>query len=94
MAHECRRVDLGRGGLGLAALTGISDDERELRRHSWRSKRFAAELDRIERMKKALSDFGRIRMLTRKFISELIDADAILRAEVTEKAARETLAGI
>lgn len=77
---------------GPAFLSGLSEDEREQRRHHWRSKRHAPEMDRIARVTKALRDLDQIAMLTRKFVFGLSDADKIQKALASEAAAKAAAA--
>lgn len=72
-------------GLGSAS-------EIELVRGNWQTRRYGAELDRLQRLGKAIADAQRAGSLAIKFVDELTDAGMIADAEKSEKAANAALA--
>lgn len=60
-------------------------------RRNWATKKHAAELDRLERLRKALSDTQRAGSLALSFVDGLTDSQMIEAATASEKAAQEAL---
>lgn len=73
-------------------LSSLGESEMTLFRHNWAVKHFAADLDRAERLQRALADAERAGTLSISFVDSLTDAELIERAESTEKKAAEALA--
>jgi hypothetical protein len=67
-------------------LTGLTDDEREMHRHAWRAKHYPQELDRLNRIRKAVRDSEIIAGLTRKYIDGLTGAPTVETSMASEKA--------
>ena len=79
--------------LGVPAwLLGMTTAEQEMIRHSWRAKHFAPELDRLQRLNKAVEDARRAGPLLLGFVDQLTDAKLIAAADATEAAANAALA--
>lgn len=73
-------------------LSALGENEMTLVRHNWATRRFAADLDRAERLQKALIDAERAGSLSISFVDSLTNAQLIEQAESTEKKAAEALA--
>ncbi|MBR0986537.1 hypothetical protein [Bradyrhizobium liaoningense] len=73
-------------------LTALGESETALVRHNWAIKHFAGDLDRAERLQKALVDAERAGTLSISFVDGLTDAQLIQQAETTERRAAEALA--
>lgn len=73
-------------------LSAMGESEMTLVRHNWATKHFAADLDRAERLQKALVDAERAGTLSISFVDSLTNAQLIEQAESTEKKAAEALA--
>jgi hypothetical protein len=76
---------------GPAMLTGASEAEREMHRRAWQRAKFPAEIDRAERLKKAMAAMERGASLLLQFVAGLTDAEAIGKAEAAERRAQDTL---
>lgn len=72
----------------------MADSDVALLRHSWAKKHHAADLDRLDRISKALEDVRRAGELTVKFIDGLTDPALIEQAEAQAKKARDALAAV
>lgn len=75
-----------------AWLSGLTDAELALHRHAWASKHFAGDLDRMERLSKAVADSNRAGSIAISFIDGLTNADLVAKAEAMEKQAAVALA--
>ena len=61
-------------------------------RHSWAKQRHAPDMDRLDRLGKALGDTKRAGTLSLNFVDGLTDAKLIAAAKRTAKAAADALA--
>jgi hypothetical protein len=66
---------------GPRILTGMGQAEREMIRHSWAKARHPADVDRLERYRKAATDMENAGQSLMKFTFNLTDGDAIAKAE-------------
>ena len=73
---------------------GRISSEIDVVRHNWASKHFAADLDRMERLSKAIEDTKRAGTVAISFVDGLTDADLVAKAEVMEKQATAALAAV
>jgi hypothetical protein len=78
---------------GPAILSGMADrDELETYRQLWRRARHPVEVDRAERLSKALDDTVRGGSLLIGFLASLTDPTVVARAEASEvKAAQASI---
>ena len=72
-------------------LSGISKARQEMLRGAWQKKRFAPEIERMERLKKALADTERAGTLTLAYTLSLSSEEIVRRAEASERAVQEAL---
>ena len=74
-----------------ALLSGLTENELQAARHNWQSRVFADEVDRVERIKKAVAvlDIGGQALL--KWADALTPSDQIANAEAAEAEAREAM---
>jgi hypothetical protein len=77
-----------------AWLSGLSDSELALHRNSWASKHFAGDLDRLERLNKAVEDANRAGSVAISFVDGLTDADLVANAEQMERQASAALSAV
>jgi replicative superfamily II helicase len=77
-----------------AWLSGLTDNELAMHRHSWASKNHAPDLDRLERLSKAVDDANRAGSVALAFVDGLTDADLVSKAEQMEKQATAALAAV
>ncbi|MDR6302559.1 hypothetical protein GGQ85_000235 [Nitrobacter vulgaris] len=77
-----------------AWLSGLSDAELSLHRNAWTSKHFASELNRLERLSKAVEDANRAGSVAISFVDSLTDADLVEKAEAMERQATAALAAV
>jgi hypothetical protein len=77
-----------------AWLSGLTDNELALHRHSWASKNHAADLDRMSRLSKAVADANRAGSVALTFVDGLTDAELVAKAEHMEKQATAALAAL
>jgi hypothetical protein len=77
-----------------AWLSGLTDNELAMHRHSWASKNHAADLDRLERLSKAVNDANRAGSVALAFVDGLTDAELVSKAEHMEKQATAALAAV
>jgi hypothetical protein len=77
-----------------AWLCGLSDAELALHRNAWASKHFAADLDRVERLSKAVNDANRAGSVAISFIDGLTRGDLVEKSEALEREANAALAAI
>lgn len=73
-------------------LSGLADSEVELVRHNWGAKRYPGDVDRLDRLQKAVTDSMRAGQLAINFVDTLTDANLIASAEASEKQAKDALA--
>lgn len=73
-------------------LSGLSDSEVLLCRHNWATKRYPADVERLDRLEKAMGDTHRAGQQAISFIDSLTDANLIAGAEASEKKASDALA--
>ena len=79
-----------------AILTGMTDAEKEMFRHEWRVNQFPAEVDREQRLGKAIEDVDRVGPILMSLVGSLTDAAEIDAATASERAAvraRQTAEG-
>ena len=69
---------------GPTILTGLGKAEREALRDRWRRKHYPAEIERVTRLKAAISDLDRGGALLLAFVEGLTDGAEIARAEQAE----------
>jgi hypothetical protein len=79
---------------GYAWECGMSDPEISIVRHNWASKHHAADLDRLERLSKAVDDANRAGSVALAFVDGLTNADLVAKAEHMEKQATAALAAV
>jgi hypothetical protein len=79
---------------GYAWESGMSDPEISIVRHNWASKHHAADLDRLERLSKAVEDANRAGSVAISFVDGLTNADLVAKAEAMEKQATAALAAV
>jgi hypothetical protein len=79
---------------GYAWECGMSDPEISIVRHNWASKHHAADLDRLERLSKAVDDANRAGSVAISFVDSLTNADLVSKAEQMEKQATAALAAV
>jgi len=72
-------------------LTGITKARQQVLRSAWQKQRFASELERISRLKKALEDTERAGTLTLTYTLGLSSAEIVRRAEASERAVEDAL---
>ncbi len=72
--------------------TGLTQTELDLCRHNWAARRYPADLDRLERIQKAVADSQRAGELTLHFVDGLTDPALIAEAEAKNKRAADALA--
>jgi hypothetical protein len=77
-----------------AWLSGFTDPEIELLRHTWATKHHAADLNRLERLSKAVEDANRAGSVALAFVDGLTNADLVAKAEHMEKQATAALAAV
>jgi hypothetical protein len=77
-----------------AWLSGLTDNELALHRNAWASKHHAADLDRLERLSKAVEDANRAGSVAISFIDGLTNADLVAKAEAMEAKATAALAAV
>ena len=77
-----------------AWLSGITDAELALHRNNWASKHFAADLDRMSRLSKAVEDANRAGSVAVSFVDCLTDAKLVENAEAMERQAHAALAAV
>jgi hypothetical protein len=77
-----------------AWLSGLTENEQALHRNAWASKHHAADLDRLERLSKAVEDANRAGSVALAFVDGLTDADLVAKAEHMEKQATAALAAV
>ncbi len=77
---------------GPSMLSGLSAPEHASLRDRWRRARHGPELERIDRLRKALDDTTRGGSLLLSYVATLTDRALIEKAEASEAAAREALA--
>jgi hypothetical protein len=75
-----------------AWLSGLTDNELALHRNAWASKHHAADLDRLERLSKAVEDANRAGSVAISFVDGLTNADLVAKAEAMEAKANAALA--
>lgn len=76
---------------GPQMLTGIGSAARELFRDRWRRSKFPAELDRVERLRKATIAADRAARLLIHHVDGLTDSTAVRLAEAAEKLAADAI---
>ena len=74
-------------------LSGLSPGEYGLRLAEWRLRNHGAELERMGRLRKALTDVERAGPLLTGFVDSLTDAELVRAAEETSRAASEAAEG-
>jgi hypothetical protein len=77
-----------------AWLSGLTENELALHRNAWASKHHAADLDRLERLSKAVDDANRAGSVAISFIDSLTNADLVAKAAHMEKQATAALAAV
>jgi len=77
-----------------AWLSGLTDAELALYRNNWASKHFAADLNRLERLSRAVEDAKRAGLVAISFVDNLTDAGLVAKAEAMEKQATAALASV
>ena len=73
-------------------LSGLTDTDLAMVRHNWASRRYAPDLERLERLGKAIIDAQRAGQQAMGFVDSLTDAELISAAEASEKEANDALA--
>lgn len=73
-------------------LSGLGTAEREVFRDAWRRKKFLPEMQRVERLRKAVWGMETAARVTMSFIDSLTDARAVATAERLEGEAKAALA--
>ena len=68
-------------------LSGVSDAELAIHHNNWTTKHFAADVDRMNRLSKAVEDANRAGSVAVSFVDGLTDAELVTKAEVVEKQA-------
>lgn len=76
---------------GPAMLSGISAQEMEMLRHRWREQRHGPDVDRMQRLGRAVEDIDRAGQLVIRFYSGLSSSEIVEKAEATERAVQEAL---
>jgi hypothetical protein len=77
-----------------AWLSGLTDNEMSVHRHNWRQKHFSGDIDRRERLSKALDAAEKAGALAVAYVDHLTDADLVAKAESMEKQATAALAAV
>lgn len=72
-------------------VSGLGATDLAMYRHNWATRRYPADLDRLDRIEKAVIDAKRVGELTISFVDRLTDAKLIKEAEQNEKAANDAL---
>lgn len=72
-------------------LSGMSDAEVGMVRHAWVQKHFAADVDRMQRLGRAIEDVDRIGTIVNGYVDKLTDLNLVAEAERAERAAAEAL---
>lgn len=78
---------------GPAMLSGISAEEMEMLRHRWRAARHGPDVDRMQRLGRAVEDIDRAGQLAIRFYTGLSSHEIVERAEASERAVQEALRG-
>jgi hypothetical protein len=84
-------------GAALSApswVSGPSDNDLKLLRFNWQKKNHDGDLDRLERLGKAIADAQRAGSLAMTFVDSLTDAEMIATSEQTERAANAAVAAV
>ncbi|ESX23022.1 hypothetical protein X767_16705 [Mesorhizobium sp. LSJC264A00] len=76
---------------GPAMLSGITAEAMEMLRHRWRSERHGPDVDRMQRLGRAVEDIDRAGQLVVRFYSGLSSSEVVERAEASERAVQEAL---
>jgi hypothetical protein len=76
---------------GPAMLSGISAEEMEMLRHRWREKRHGPDVDRLNRLGRAVEDIDRAGQLVVRFYTGLSSSEIVEKAEASERAVQEAL---
>ena len=74
-----------------APISGITKARQQLLHGAWRTKRHGPDLDRIDRIQKAMNDLDRAGELTIKYASSLSDLKLVERAAASEAAVAAAL---
>jgi hypothetical protein len=77
-----------------AWLSGLTDGELALHRNNWATKNFGADLDRKERLAKAIADANRAGTIAISFVEGLTQADLVEKSEALEREANAALAAV
>ncbi len=72
-------------------LSGISKTDLDMIRHHWAKTRYPADLERLDRLERAVADAQRAGVLSISFVDHLTDAKMIEDAEALAKAANDAL---
>ena len=77
---------------GPSILCNMTRAEQAMHRSTWRERRFAAEMDRQRRLRKAVEALSRGGTVLLAYIGSLTDANAVAAAEKTAEAAKAAAA--
>jgi hypothetical protein len=75
-------------------LSGLDPTEHAIHLHAWRTARHGPELERAERLSKAVVDAERGGRLAVEYVDQLTDAKLIAQAEASAQAERDALADV
>jgi hypothetical protein len=75
-------------------LVGMTQIEQDMLRSSWARKRYPADLDRIDRITKAIGDARRAGVQSIHFVDTLTSAEIVAEAEKSEKRSVEALRAV
>jgi hypothetical protein len=76
---------------GPAMLSGLSAEEMEMLRHRWRERRHGPDVDRLQRLGRAVEDIDRAGQLVVRFYTGLSNSEIVDRAEASERAVQEAM---
>lgn len=77
--------------IGSPMLSGITKARHEMLRSAWQKQKYGPEIERLDRLRKALEDTQRAGTLTLSYTLSLCSADIIARAEASERAVQEAM---
>ena len=77
-----------------AWLTGLTDSDLSLTRHNWVKRHHAGDLDRLQRLQKAVVDSQRAGELDVHFVDMLTDPALVAKADASARKAADALAAL